>query len=135
MPNTSPAWVRQVQVVVNVENVPIVPEPASEYALDTYGTYSGSSSTLQDLFNRTVPSDRIGVLESIEFSTDNYDVATWYVEVKGVVILNNEKLPESFTKEFPTLHLAATEQVLVQVKSDGATTINAYADVSYKEVG
>lgn len=108
---------------------------ASEFALDTFGSYSGFSAVLQDLFNRTVPASRTGLLNSIELSCDNYAVAIWYIKVKGVVILDNEKLPSSFTKEFPGLHLLAGEQVLVQVKSDGATTINTYADANYKEIG
>ena len=135
MAKDAPDGVKLIQTTIIVENEPIIPQEASEFVIDTYGTYSGNSSSAQDLFNRTVPSSRKGILEEIELSTDNYDVATWYIEVKGVVVLNWEKLPESFTKRLPMLELKAAQQVLVQVKSDGATTINAYCDVSYKEVG
>ena len=135
MPNSSPPWVRQIQVTVVVDDLPVPEQPSTEYALDTYGSYSGSSATLQTLFSRTVPAARIGVLDAIELSTDNYDVATFEIVVKGVTIIDSEKLPESFTKEFPSLHLAEAESITVKVKSDGSTTINAWADISYKEVG
>lgn len=135
MAHGTPDWVRMVQVVVTVENVPVVAEEATEYVIDTYGSYSGSSSTYEDLFNRTVPSDRKGILDKIELSCDNYAVALFKIVVKGVAIMSDERLPESFTKEFPGLQLKAGQQTLVQVKSDGATTIAAYCDVSYKEIG
>lgn len=135
MAKGAPDHILLTQVVVVVENVPIVPEAATEYIIDTYGSYSGSSSSLQTLFSRAVPAGRIGILESIELSTDNYAVATFEIIVKGVTIMDSEKLPESFTKEFPTLKLSAAQEITVKVKSDGATTINAWCDVSYKEVG
>jgi hypothetical protein len=124
-----------VQVAVTVENVPIIPDSATEYTLDTYGSVSTALAALQTMFSRTVPAGRVGILDSIELSCDNYDVAEFEIVVKGVTILNSEKLPESFTKEFPSLHLVAGEAVTIKVKSDGATTINAWCDVSYKEVG
>uniref|UniRef100_A0A6M3Y3D8 Uncharacterized protein n=1 Tax=viral metagenome TaxID=1070528 RepID=A0A6M3Y3D8_9ZZZZ len=135
MARGAPDWVSMVQVAVTVENVPIIPDPATEYALDTYGSVSTSSATLQTLFSRTVPADRVGILNAIELSCDNYDVAIFEIVVKGVTIVDNETIPESFTKDFPELHLAAAEAVTVKVKSDGSTTINAWCDVSYKEVG
>jgi len=135
MARGAPDGVLMIQAVVTVENVPIAVEEATEYVIDTYGTYSGSSDSYQDLFNRTVPADRKGILGTVELSCSNYSVATWRIVVKGVTIMEDEKLPESFSKEWPNLQLKAGQQVLVQVKSDGATSINAYCDVSYKEVG
>lgn len=135
MAHGAPDFIARYQVVVTVENVPIVPEAATEYIIDTYGSVSTSSASLQTLFSRTVPSGRVGILNSIELSTDNYDVAQFEIIVKGVTIVDSEKLPESFTKEFPSLHLKAAESISIKVKSDGSTTINAWCDVSYKEVG
>ena len=135
MSKGAPDHILLTQVAVVVENVPIVPESATEYILDTYGKVSTSSTTLQTLFSRTVPADRIGILDSIELSTDNYDVAQFEIIVKDVTIMDSEKLPESFTKDFPRVQLIAGESITVKVKSNGTTTINAYCDVSYKEVG
>jgi hypothetical protein len=135
MATGAPDGVLMIQVAVTVENVPIIANPATEYALDTFGIVSTSSSTLQTLFSRTVPAGRVGILNSIELSCDNYDVAIFEIVVKGVTVLDSEKLPESFTKDFPSLHLAATESITVKVKSNGSTMINVWCDVSYKEVG
>lgn len=134
MARGAPDGVLMVQVAVTIENVPVVEKAATEHALDTYGSVSTSSASLQTLFSRTVPSGRVGILNAIELSCDNYAVAAWEIIVKGVTILDSEKLPESFTKEFPSLHLAATESISVKVKSDGAAAINAYCDISYKEI-
>ena len=135
MAKGAPDHILLMQHIITIENVPIVVEEASEYILDTYTIYSGSSDEYQDLFNRTVPASRKGILDEIELSCDDYDTAIFRIVVKEVTIVDGEKIPESWTKKFPSLQLKAGQQILVQVKSDGATTINAYCDVSYKEVG
>lgn len=135
MAKGAPDHVLLVQVAVTVDNVPVVPDQSSDYVIDTYGAVSTSSATLQSLFSRTVPSGKIGILDSIELSTDEYAIASFEVVVKGVTILDSEKIPESFTKEFPSLHLEAGDSITVKVKSDGSTTIDAWCDISYKEIG
>ena len=135
MAKGAPDYILLMQHVITVENVPVVVEEASEYVIDTYNIYGGNSSSYQDLFNRIVPSACKGILDEIELSCDNYSVAVFKIVVKGVTVVNGEKIPESWTKKYPGLQLKAGQQILVQVKSDGTTTINAYCDVSYKEVG
>lgn len=135
MTKGAPDHILLTQVAITVDNVPIVPEEATESVIDTYKTYSGSSDEYQDLFNRRVPEKRKGILDEIELSCDDYDTAIFRIVVKEVVIVNGEKIPESWTKKYPGLQLKAGQQILVQVKSDGETPINAYCDVSYKEVG
>ena len=112
-----------------------IPEAAVEYVLNTYNIYSGNSNSDQTLFSRTIPNGKVGILDSIELDTDNYDIAQFTIIVKDVTILNGEKIPTSFTKEFPSLHLEAKKSISVKVRSDGATTIKAWCDLSYKEVG
>lgn len=135
MANSSPPWVRQVQVVVNVENIPILPEAATEYAIDSYGTLSTSSSTYQTLKEWEVTANRIGILRAIELSCDNYAVAQFKLVVAGTTVFEDKKLPESFTKDWPDLQLTAGQKCTVSVKSNGTTTINAYCDINGKEVG
>lgn len=125
-------WVQVISVVIDK---PVPEESATEHVIDTYDKKSTNSAVYQTIVSRTVPGGRIGILDSIELSCDNYDVAQFRITVKGVKILDGDKLPESFTKDFPSLHLAPGESWKVEVKSDGATTIAAYCDVSYKEVG
>lgn len=131
----TPDFVTRVQVAVTVENVPIVPEAATEYPIETFGRLSTSSSSLQTLKTYTVNTDRVLVLRAIELSCDNYAVAQFKITVAGETVMDTNYLPESFSKEFPDIHLSAGQVVLVQVKSDGSTTIVAYCDLNAKEVG
>lgn len=135
MAHGTPDWVRMIQTVVTVENVPIVPEPATEYPIDSYGRLSTSSSSYQTLKEWTVTTDRVGILRSVELSCDNYAVAQFEIVVAGTTVMEDKYLPASFTKEWPDLHLSAGQAVTVSVKSDGATTIVAYCDINAKEVG
>lgn len=131
----TPDFVTRVQVAVTVENVPIVPEATTEYPIDSYGTYSGSSATYQTLKEWTVAASRVGILRAVELETSDYGVAQFKIVVAGTTVLENKKIPTSFTKEWPDLHLSAGQKVTVSVKSDGSTTIDAYCDISAKEVG
>lgn len=135
MAHGTPDWVRMVQVVVTVENKPIVPEPATEFAIDSYGYQSTSSSSYQTLKEWTITANRVGILRSVELDTDNYAVAQFKLVVAGITVLIDRKIPASFTKEFPDLHIKAGDKVTLSVKSDGATTVAAYCDLNAKEVG
>lgn len=135
MAHGAPDGVLMVQVAVTVENEPIVPKTSEEYAIATYGSKSTSSSTYQTVKAITTTTDRIGILRAVEISCDNYAVAQWKLIVKGVTIFEDVYIPESFTKEFPDLVMAEAETATLYVKSDGSTTITAYGDFNYKEIG
>lgn len=135
MARGAPDGVLMIQVAVTVENVPVVPITAKEYAIATFGIKSTSSSSYQTVKAITTTAERVGILRACEISCDNYAVAQFKLVVKGVTIFEDKKLPESFTKEFPDLVMSAAETATLYVKSDGSTTITAYCDFSYKEVG
>ena len=124
-----------IQVAVTVENVPIVPRAAKNYPIATYTYISTSSSSYQTIKELEVTTGRLGILRAVEISCDNYAVAQFKLVVAGVTVFEDKKLPESFTKEFPDLEMSAGQKATLSVKSDGATTINAYCDFNYKEVG
>ena len=134
MTRGAPDGVLMTQVAVTVDNVPVVPDPATEYPAATYGSVPTSSSSYQTVAEITVTAGRVGILRAVEISCDNYAVAQFKLVVAGVTIFKDEKLPESFTKEWPDLQLAAAQVATLSVKSDGSTTINAYGDYDYKEV-
>lgn len=126
------------QPVITIQVVatePVAETPATEYAIDSYGVVSTSSSSYQTLKSWTVTANRVGVLRSVEMACDNYAVAQFKLVVGAITVFEDKKLPESFTKEFPDIRLAAAAAVTLSVKSDGSTTITAYADFSAKEVG
>lgn len=123
-----------IQVAVTVGDDAKVPLASEEHPIDGYGKYSGSDSTLQELKSWTVTALREGILEEIELSVDNYAVAQFKITVAGVVVMTENLIPESFTASFPGQKLAAGSEVLVEIKSDGSTTITAYCWITAKEV-
>ncbi len=127
MAHGNPDYVSRMTIVVTKG------EPSDEFAIATFGSVSTSSSSYQTVKSLTVTADRVGVLRAVEISCSNYAVAQLKLEVAGVTIFEDKKLPESFTKEFPDLRVAAGEELILSVKSDGSTTIVAYCDFSYKE--
>ena len=135
MATGAPDGVLMIQVAVTVENVPVVPTAANNYPIATYTYISTSSDSYQTIKELTVTTGRLGVLRGVEISCDNYAVAQFKLIVAGVTVFEDKKIPASFTKEFPDLEMSAGQKATLYVKSDGATTITAYCDFNYKEVG
>ena len=133
MPKDAPDGTLVMQVAVTIGSDNKVPIASEEHPIDGYGKYSGLASTLQTLKSWTVTAEREGELRDIELSCSNYAVAQFKITVAGTVTMDTNYLPESFTAAFPLLKLAAGDIVLVQVKSDGSTTINAYCWINGKE--
>lgn len=123
-----------IQVAVTVGDKGKVPLTSEQYPIDGYGKYTGSAATLQTLKSWTITTDRVGKLHGIELSCDNYAVAQFKITVAGVTVMDTNLLPESFTAEFPPLDIEAEAEVLIQVKSDGSTSIVAYCWIDGKEV-
>jgi len=123
-----------IQVAVTVAEDNKVPLASEEHPIDGYGKYAGLSGTLQTLKSWTVTAAREGILEEIELSCSHYTVAQFKITVAGVVVMSQNKIPESFTAPFPKQKLAAGSEVLIQVMSDGSATITAYCWIVGKEV-
>ena len=134
MPNSGPPWVTTVLVAVTVENIPVIPAAATEYPIASFGTLNTASSDYQTVRKWTVTAGRIGILQSVEMACNNYEVAQFELIVKGVTVFVNKTMPESFTKEWPELHLAAGESVELLTKSNGSDLINVWCDFNGKEV-
>ena len=131
----APDGVLMVQVAVTVENVPIVPEPATEYPIDGYGKATRTSATLATLKSWTITADRVGILRTIEIACSNSAVGQFKITVAGKVVFTTNLIPESFSAEFPDIHLSAGQEVLIQYKSDGSTSLTGYCWITGKEVG
>jgi len=135
MTHGSPDWVRIVQVAVIIDNQPVAPTTLEESVFDGFGSKSTSSSSYQTVSSWTVSTGKIGKLYKIELACDDYDTALWRVTVAGTKVLDGDSIPSELSKDFGELTLDAGDQVLIEVKSDGSTTIEAYADIDGKEVG
>ena len=131
----SPDWVRMVQVAVTVNNVPIIPDPAEEEGIDGYGSITTTLSSYQTVTSWTVAADKIGILIGVEAYCNDYTTAQWKLEVGGITIFEDITLPSALDKRFPEIHLDEGDTVVLSVKSDGSTSIDAYGDIDAKEVG
>lgn len=126
----------QPQITVEmVGTTPTTPEPETEHAIDSYGSVTTTSSSYQTVKSWTVTAARMGILRAVELACSNYGVASWKLVVAGITVFEDKTFPESFTKGFPDLKLAAAAVVTLSVKSDGTTSITAYCDLDAKEVG
>lgn len=135
MPRGAPDWVNIVQVAINVNGVPVAPASDTDYLVPAFGAKSTSANTYQVVKSITVNSGKVGILRAVEIACNNYGVALWQLVINGVTIFADVLLPESFTQEWPDIQLPAGAVIELSVKSDGTTTISAYGDFAYKEVG
>lgn len=130
-----PDGAQLVQVAVTVANEVVLPTPSAERAVAGYGSISTSSASYQTVTSWTVAVGKVGVLCEVEMACDNYPVAVWKLVVGSVTVYDGVTLQSYINKRFPDLRLAAGELVTISVKSNGSTTVTAYADIDCKEQG
>lgn len=135
MPNTSPPWVRQVQVAVTVELEPVVPEPATEVAAGAAGNYSGTDQTYQEVASWTVSTDKVGELKEILIISDDYAHTLVKVTIGSVTWATDWSPTSSLPLIFEDLKLAEASVVKVEAKSSDGTAIDVDAVIVGKEVG
>ena len=157
MATGAPDGVLMIQVAVTIDNVPTVQpsitaadyyaamvaalnaqdkaKPATEYPVGGWGHVQTLSADWVELKSWIVTTGRVGVLKAVEVACDNYAVAKFKLLVAGVTVMPIDYLPESFSAEFTDLHLAAGQEVILYVQSNGSTTISAYGWINCKEVG
>ncbi len=135
MAHGTPDWVRMVQVVVTVENVPIVPEAATEVAAGDAGNYNGASDEYQTVATWTVATGKVGELKEILIISDNYAKTLAQITIAGEVWETDWSPTSAMPIIFEDLKLAAGVVVLVEAHSDGVTTIDVDALIVGKEIG
>ena len=135
MAHGTPDWVRMVQVVVTVENVPIVPEPATEVAAGGIGHYAGSDETYQVVKSWTVTADTVGELKEISVTGTVLAKTHWRVVIGALTFTDDLLIGAPLTIPFFDLKLAAGVVTTVYCKSTDGSSINADASIVAKEIG
>jgi len=135
MAHGTPDWVRMVQVAVTVENVPIVPEAATEVAAGAEGDYNGTEQTYQEVCSWTVSTNKVGELKEILIISNLYTKTVTKVTIGGVTWATDWTPVSAMPLIFEDLKLAAGTEVEVEVKSSDGTEIEVYAIIVGKEVG
>ena len=135
MTHGAPDWVTIVQVAVTVENVPVVPEPATEVAAGGEGNYSGTDTTYQEVVSWTVSSGKVGELKEILIVTDDYVHTVIKVTVGTVTWAEDWSPTSAMPIIFEDLKLAEATEVKIEAKSSDGTAIDVDAIITGKEIG
>jgi hypothetical protein len=102
---------------------PAVSPPGA--ALVALGRWSGNQNTYQTVLTYTVPAGKKLVLSAVEIACSDYTKGQFRVTIAGVQQFADKYLQTPFNPAFPPdVKLAAGAVVLIEAKSDGATSIN-----------
>jgi len=135
MAHGTPDWVRMVQVAVTVNNVPVVPEPATELAAGDADKYSGTDTTYQTVATWTVGASKVGELKEIIILSDDYAHTLVQITVGTVTWCTGWTPQGAMPIIFEDLKLAAASIVKVEAKSSDGTAIVVDAIIVGKEIG
>lgn len=135
MARGAPDGVLMIQVAVTVENVPVVPLPATEEAAGGKGNYSGTDTTYQEVTSWTVSTDKVGELKEILVISDDYDHTEVKITIASEVWCTDWSPTSAMPIIFEDLKLAAAAEVKVEVKSSDGTAIDVDAIIVGKEIG
>lgn len=135
MASGGPDWVRRILITVNVENVPVIEEPAVEAAAGGVGNYTGTDQTYQEVVSWTVTADKVGELKEILIISDDYAHTLAQITIGTTAWATNWSPTSAMPIIFEDLRLAAATEVKIEVKSSDGTSIDVDAIIVGKEVG
>lgn len=132
---TTPDYVRAVQIAVTVENIPVVPVPATEVAAGGAGNYSGTDTDYQEVVSWTISTGKVGELKEILIISDDYAHTLAKVTIGATTWATDWSPTSSMPIIFEDLKLAAASVITVEVKSSDGTAIDVDAIIVGKEIG
>lgn len=115
------------QLVTRLFNEPGTPRSIA-------GHISSSSTDYETVASWQIPANQIGQLEELSFTSDEPDTATWRLTIAGVVQWADLTQQDPLNVRFPTNNqLGGDDEVLLEMHSDGAITVDADAAISGME--
>jgi len=135
VPNSSPPWVRAMEVVIVVGTTPVPTMATTETASGDIGNYSGSAQTYQSVATWTVAADKVGELKQILIISDEYDHTEIRITIAGVVQETDWNPTSAMPLIYQDVKLEAGDVVLVEAQSDDGTAIDVDAVIVGKEIG
>ena len=134
-PNSTPPWVRAVEINVTVEGESIPVSPATEAPAGDIAHYAGVAESYQACGSWTVSAGKIGELKEILFISDDYDHTVVRIIVAGVTLESGWSPTSVMPIIYEDLRLAAGDVVSVEVMSDDGTAIDVDVIIVGKEIG
>ena len=131
----APDGTLMVEIAITVGGSTVPPSAASELAIVALDRLTTSSASYQTVVSYTVPASKTFLLAALEIACSDYTLGQFRVTIAGVVQFADEYLQTTFNPQFGTAHLAAGDVVLIEAKSDGATSIDVDGAIEGKVVG
>lgn len=120
-----------------IELVGTTPTPeiaANETPITELTKVTTTSTTYQDLIDYTVPASTNAIIYGIELYADPIAHAQFKLTIGGTEKWADKDIPMALNIHFAAARLEAATQVLLQVKSDDGTSIDAWGHIEGKEV-
>jgi hypothetical protein len=134
MTNDSPDWVRQVQLVVTVNNAPVVVDEVTGTPAGGVGRYSGTDVVYQTVVSWTVAAGRVGRLREVAVRSSNYAKTVLKLVIGSTTFFTDKTIGGALTLPFDDVALAAGAVVTLSAKSSDGTSITVDGSITGKEV-
>lgn len=131
----APDYTLMVEVAITVGGSSVPPSAARQLAIVALDRLTTSSASYQTVVSYTVPASKTLYLAALEIACSDYTKGQYRVTIAGVVQFTDKYLQTTFNPQFAGAELAAGDVVLIEAKSDGATSINVDGAIEGKVVG
>lgn len=106
----------------------------TEEPVCTVETFTGSSSSYQTLASWTVTTNKRGILTEVAFTRDTSGVAQYKLTIAGETQFEDFAPERDVALPLHGVRLEEGQVVLLQVKSDGATSITVNGSITGGEI-
>lgn len=134
MANDAPDGTLIIEIGITIGMASRPPSAVTEKAILYLARLTTSSATYAEVISFTVPADRTFVLSALEIASSNYAKGQFRVTIAGEQKFADRYLQTTFNPTFANVNLAAGQQVLIEAKSDGSTSINVDGAIEGKEI-
>jgi len=131
----APDFVLLIQIGITLGQNVVPPSSVTHKAIIALDRWTGTDATYQTVVSYTVPTDKSFVLSGIEVACSDYTKGVFRLTIAGDVKFTEQSLQTTFNPILPDVNLKAGDIILLEAKSDGATSIDVDGSIEGKEVG
>ena len=134
MARDAPDGVLIIEIGITLGQEVVPPSSLTQKAVLALDRLTTSSATYGTVVSYTVPASKVAELSGLELMASNYTLAQFRVTIAGEVKFTDKYLQAPFNPVFPDVNLKAGDVVLIEAKSDGATSITVDGAIDGKEI-
>lgn len=135
MARDAPDGVLIIEIGITLGQEVVPPSSLTQEAVLALDRLTTSSAVYATVVSYTVPAAKAAELSALEIAASDYTLAQFRVTIAGEVKFTDKKVQTTFNPTFPEVNLKAGDVVLIEAKSDGATSITVDGAIEGKEVG